>query len=229
MSVGFVAFAWVVLVGGMDQATRVEAGGVEAGGVEASIDQARIDRGWVTAGFGREACREIEDEVHLDWAEECFLDGAGDWRIRSIENEHVNWFVFVSPTGGRSARLLGRIRPQGGNDCSFSQSGFSGTGSWYVVEGEPRAAIFQTTFPSCSRHMPLMTHQVIALKPDQAEIACMIGEVDGDLHADAALMARQLAERLVDDWDCAADDVIHLDRTETRDAAEIISDQEEKS
>jgi hypothetical protein len=181
-----------------------------------------VQNGWVEAEIGRGECRDIEDEIHGDWAYECFQDVEAGWRIRSIENEHVEWFVFMPPTGDASDRLRGRVSPQGSNDCAYSQNGFVGAGTWLFADGEAQAVVLRTSFSSCSRQMELYTYQVIALQPDQPEIACLMAEVDGDLHAAGADMAMRVAEALAGDWNCATGVGVGLDRSQTSSLDEII-------
>ena len=184
-----------------------------------------IHQGWVESESSRIGCENGEDVGRYagDWITVCTYLAEDGWRLRSISNEHVNWFVFASPSGRTSDRIMGEISPAGaGDSCEIFNFSLSLPQYWYFSGGEVRATIHTTSTYDCARQVELWTYQVIALDPDQPEVACLIGDLDAQLLDRPLVKAQQIAEEFAVGWSCEADDPILFGNEQSSDFDSIV-------
>jgi len=170
-----------------------------------------IEEGWVESEPSSTGCEEGEDVGRYagDWIVACNYLAEDNWRLREISNEHVNWYLYRSPSGRMSDRINGEVSPTGaGDSCEIFNFGMTPPRQWYYSGGEVRAAIHTTRVIDCARQLDLRTYQVIVFDPDQPAVACLIADLDAQLLDRPFERAQQIAEEFAVDWNCATDETI---------------------
>ena len=184
-----------------------------------------IEQGWVESEPSRVGCEEGRDVGRYagDWINVCTFLAEDNWRLRSVSNEHVDWFVFTTPSGQTSDRIRGEVSPAGaGDSCEIFNFAMNRPQHWFYSGGEVRATIHRTSALDCARRLDLWTYQIIALDPDQPEVACLLGDLDAQLLDRPFEQAQQIAEEFAVGWDCSTDATIQFDDRQQLSLDEIL-------
>ncbi len=184
-----------------------------------------IEQGWVDSESSRIGCEEGRDVGRHagDWIDVCTYLSEDNWRLREISNEHVNWYLYTSPSGRTSDRIRGIVTPTGaGDSCEVFQFYMKPPRHWYYSGGEVRAMVQSTGMFDCNRRVEVFSFQVIAFDPDQPEVACLVADLDGELLDTPLQRAQQIAEEFAVGWDCSTDETIQFGNEQQSSLDEIL-------
>ena len=146
--------------------------------------------------------RQLPDEPVFETA----CRGYGDWNIYVVASDHG-----ASAAYGRDERMVSEpvVPPSRG-----LFGGFNDVIEWRLHDGEPAATIHRYIHHNPPQMLEVSggleapnTLIVTALFAEGAEPACPVAFVDASALADANVIARQAADRMVPGWDCRREPV----------------------